>query len=69
MTLPQATEILTQHQRWRRDWHVPSKFPITDPTELGEAIDVILEHLINSTNENNKNSSHSRDIQKLSRCQ
>jgi len=41
MNLKKATEILSTHQKWRRGADIPQ----TDPKELGEAIDVVLEYL------------------------
>ena len=42
MTLKQAIEIVSKHQKWRRDQSVPPKTKMQDPTEVGEAIDVLL---------------------------
>ena len=42
MTLKQAIKIVERHQRWRRDRNVPPKTKMGNPTELGEALDVLL---------------------------
>ena len=42
MTLKQAIEIVERHNKWRRDNNVPSKTKMGNPTELGEALDVLL---------------------------
>ena len=44
MTQEQAIQILKDHQEWRRwgDWEP------TDPTQLWEAIDVIIEYFNNN---------------------
>ena len=45
MTLSQAIEILETHNKWRRDRNDVNKHPMTNPTHLGIAIDLIVEHL------------------------
>jgi len=40
MTLHTAIRILERHNRWRRGAEIPA----TDPKELGEAIQTIVEH-------------------------
>ena len=42
MTLKQAIKIVEKHQKWRRDINVPPKTKMVNPTELGEALDVLL---------------------------
>mgnify|MGYP005611378251 CR=1 FL=1 len=42
MTLKQAIEIVERHNKWRRDPNVPPKTKMANPTELGEALDVLL---------------------------
>jgi len=42
MTLSQAIKILSKHQKWRRG---DDRIKQTNPTQLGIAIDVILEAL------------------------
>jgi hypothetical protein len=41
--LLKAVKILKAHNLYRRDRNVPSVYPMGDPTELGIAIDVIVE--------------------------
>lgn len=48
MKLREAKEILRKHNKWRRDKTVPSKLKMQDPTQLGIAIDTILNYLDNS---------------------
>ena len=43
MTLKEAVSILEAHQNWRRDNSWPSTYEPTDPTQLGIAIDRIIE--------------------------
>ena len=31
--------VLNEHNKWRRDEHIPNSLPMQDPTELGLAID------------------------------
>ena len=31
--------VLTEHNKWRRDEHVPNSLPMQDPKELGKALD------------------------------
>lgn len=38
-------DILTQHNAWRRDDHVPNSFQMVNPTELGLAIDFAIQIL------------------------
>ena len=45
MTLKEAAEILDQHNKWRRDNNVPSKYEMGNPERLGIAIDIVLNHL------------------------
>ena len=42
MTLKQAIKIVESHNKWRRDNNVPPKTKMVNPTELGEAIDILL---------------------------
>lgn len=39
MELEKALEIIKQHQKWRQDNNVPSKYEPVNPTELGIALD------------------------------
>lgn len=43
MELKKAIEILKHHNQWRRDNDSTLPKPMVNPTELGIAIDVILE--------------------------
>lgn len=37
--------VLLQHNRWRRDQHVPSIYRMPDPKEFGEAMDFACEYM------------------------
>lgn len=41
MTINEAIELLKQHNKWRRGFE---KTPMTNPTDLGIAIDTIVKH-------------------------
>ena len=45
MTFTEAMKILELHNKWRRDNHVPNKYEMVNPTELGVAIDAAVEAL------------------------
>lgn len=45
MTFTEAKEILEHHNLWRRDDHVPNKYEMVNPTELGAAIEIAIEAL------------------------
>lgn len=45
MTFTEARKILELHNLWRRDNHVPNKYEMVDPTELGIAIETAIEAL------------------------
>ena len=45
MTFNEAKELLAYHNNWRRDNHVPNKYEMVNPTELGKAIDIAVEVL------------------------
>lgn len=45
MTFSEAKEILDRHNKWRRDNHVPNKYEMVNPTELGIAIETAIEAL------------------------
>ena len=45
MELKQAVQILKDHNEWRRDNTRLIPQPMISPKELGEAIDVIVDHL------------------------
>ena len=42
MTLKKAIKIVERHNQWRRDPNTPPKTKMVNPTELGEALDVLL---------------------------
>jgi len=42
MKLHEAIEILKKHNEWRRDDEFPSKLEVTNPVELGIAIDIVV---------------------------
>lgn len=42
MTIKEAYEILTQYNLWRRDNHIPNKYEMPNPTQLGIAIDTAI---------------------------
>lgn len=45
MNFNEAKNILINHNLWRRDQHIPNKYEMVNPTELGKAIDVAIEAL------------------------
>lgn len=45
MTFSEALKILELHNQWRRDNHIPNKYEMVNPTELGIAIDTAVEAL------------------------
>ena len=45
MTFTEARRILELHNLWRRDSHVPNKYEMVNPTELGIAIETAIEAL------------------------
>lgn len=45
MTIKKAIEILEKHNKWRRDNSVPNKNTMADPTELGIAIDTVVDYI------------------------
>jgi len=42
MSVKEAMNILIQHNKWRRDNHIPNKYDMVNPTELGKAIEVAI---------------------------
>jgi hypothetical protein len=42
MSIKDAMSILIRHNKWRRDNHVPNKYEMVNPTELGKAIEVAI---------------------------
>ena len=45
MTFEEARDILVLHNKWRRDDHVPNKYEMVNPTDLGIAIDKAIDAL------------------------
>lgn len=45
MNFKEASEILTKHNRWRRDEHVPNRYEMVNPTLIGIAIEKAIEAL------------------------
>ena len=45
MSIKDAMKILINHNKWRRDNHVPNKYEMVNPTDLGKAIDVAINAL------------------------
>lgn len=50
MSLDEAIGILETHNKWRRDEDYPSKLVMAHPTELGHAIDVVVNHFNSEAN-------------------
>lgn len=50
MSVKDAMTILIKHNKWRRDNHVPNKYEMVNPTELGNAIEVAINALDNIIN-------------------
>lgn len=46
MTVEEARDILIQHNKWRRDNSVPNSETMVNPTELGIAIDIAIDVLM-----------------------
>lgn len=53
MDRARAIEVLTQHNKWRRDSSVPNSIPMVNPTELGEAIDFAIGYMLTVTIDEN----------------
>lgn len=45
MRIEEAITVLHHYQKWRRDNHVPNKYPQPNPKRIGEAIDCAIHHL------------------------
>ena len=41
-SIKEAMNILINHNKWRRDMHVPNQYEMVNPTDLGKAIDVAI---------------------------
>jgi hypothetical protein len=51
MSIKDAVSLLIKHNKWRRDNHIPNKYDMVNPTELGKAIEVAInamEKLLNN---------------------
>lgn len=44
MKIEKAIKILKHHNKWRRCEKVPNSLKMADPTELGKAIDRVVEY-------------------------
>ena len=42
MSMKDAMKILIQHNKWRRDNHIPNKYDMVNPAELGKAIEIAI---------------------------
>lgn len=45
MRIEEAIKVLHDLQKYRRDKHVPSKYPMPHPKRIGEAIDCAIHNL------------------------
>lgn len=45
MRIEEAIKVLHDLQKYRRDQHVPAKYPMPHPKKIGEAIDCAIHHL------------------------
>lgn len=45
MSLQEAMTILINHNKWRRDGHVPNKYEMVNPKDLGKAIEVAIDSI------------------------
>lgn len=45
MKVEEAIKVLHDAQKWGRDYHVPSKYPMPHPKKFGEAIDCAIHNL------------------------
>ena len=45
MRIEEAIKVLHDLQKYRRDQHVPAKYPMPDPKRIGEAIDCAIHNL------------------------
>ena len=45
MNFSEAKNILIKHNLWRRDQHIPNKYEMVNPIELGIAIETAIEAL------------------------
>ena len=42
MSIKDAMKILIHRNKWRRDNHIPNKYDMVNPTELGKAIEIAI---------------------------
>ena len=40
MTIEEARDLLVHFNKWRRDDHIPNKYDMPNPKDIGVAIDV-----------------------------
>lgn len=45
MRIEEAIKVLHDYNKWRRDNHVPAKYPMPHPKRIGEAIDCAIHNL------------------------
>lgn len=45
MSLQDAMTILINHNKWRRDCHVPNKYEMVNPKDLGKAIEIAIDSI------------------------
>lgn len=45
MRIEEAIKVLHDLQKYRRDQHVPAKYPMPHPKKIGEAIDCAIHNL------------------------
>lgn len=45
MRIEEAIKVLHDLQKYRRDQHVPNKYPMPHPKKIGEAIDCAIHNL------------------------
>lgn len=50
MTVKEARDLLIWFNQWRRDDHVPNRYEMPNPKQIGIAIDVAIEALSSDMN-------------------
>lgn len=45
MRIEEAIKVLHDLQKYRRDQHIPAKYPMPHPKRIGKAIDCAIHHL------------------------
>lgn len=45
MRVEEAIKVLHDYNKWRRDKHIPNKYPMPHPKRIGEAIDCAIHNL------------------------